>query len=190
MDINKIVVGQKSQIKFDSVSDTTYEGAVESIAQTGTSSNNVTTYDVVVSVSNPTNIKVGMNANVTILIDSKNDALTVPTDALVDKDGIKYVMIESGASESSSKTNTSTSSKSGAASRSGGISSASGQLVKVTTGLKNENYVEILDGLTDGQKVLVTLPKTTTTTTANKSSMSGGSFSGGMGGNAGSGRAN
>jgi len=192
MDINKIIVGQKTQIKFDAVSDQTYEGAVESIAQTGTSSNNVTTYDVVVSVSNPTNIKVGMNANVTILIDSKDDALTVPTDALVDKDGSKYVMVASSTSDSSSNTtNISTTAKSGTASRASGTYSGGGQLVKVTTGLKNENFVEILDGLTEGEKVLVTLPKTTTSTsTTNKNSLGGSGFSGGTGGYSGAGRSN
>ncbi|HEY5525104.1 MAG TPA: HlyD family efflux transporter periplasmic adaptor subunit, partial [Clostridium sp.] len=185
-------IGQKTQIKFDAVSDQTYEGAVESIAQTGTSSNNVTTYDVVVSVSNPTNIKVGMNANVTILIDSKDDALTVPTDALVDKDGSKYVMVASSTSDSSSNTtNISTTAKSGTASRASGTYSGGGQLVKVTTGLKNENFVEILDGLTEGEKVLVTLPKTTTSTsTTNKNSLGGSSFSGGTGGYSGGGRSN
>lgn len=192
MDINKIVIGQKTQIKFDAVSDASYEGSVESIAQTGTSSNNVTTYDVVVSVSNPTNIKVGMNANVTIIIDSKDDALAVPTDALVDKDGSKYVMVASGTDNSvSNKTNTSTAAKSGTPSRTSGTSSAGGQLVKVTTGLKNENYVEILDGLTEGEKVLISIPSTTTTTsTTTKNSLGGSGFSGTMGGNSGGGRPN
>jgi len=185
MDIDKVVIGQKTQIKFDAVSDQTYEGTVESIAQTGTSSNNVTTYDVVVTVTNPSNIKVGMNANVTILIASKDDALTVPTEALVSKDGNEYVMVANSAStsdSSSNKTNTSTSSKSGQASRTGGAYSGGGQLVQVKTGLQNENFVEILDGLTEGENVLITLPKTSTTTsTANKSSFGGSSF-GGAGG--------
>jgi len=183
MDINKIILGQKAQIKFDAISDITYEGSVESIAQTGTSNNNVTTYDVVVSVDNPSNIKVGMNANVTIVIDSKDDALAVPTDALVDKDGINYVMVSSSGSESSKTSNTA---KSGAPSRNSGTSSGGGKLVEVTVGLKNENYVEILTGLTDGEKVLITLPATTSSTTStNKNAISGSGFSGGMGGNSG-----
>ena len=176
MDIDKIVIGQKTQIKFDAVSDQTYEGAVESIAQTGTSSNNVTTYDVVVTVDNPNNIKVGMNANVTILIDSKDDALTVPTEALVSKDGNEYVMVANSGSTNDSS-NTSTSSESGQSSRTGG-----GQLVQVKTGLQNENFVEVTEGVTEGENVLIALPKTSTTTsTANKSSFGGSSFSGASG---------
>ena len=145
----------------------TYEGAVESIAQTGTSSNNVTTYDVVVTVSNPSNIKVGMNANVTILIDSKDDALTVPTEALVSKDGNKYVMVANSALQvivAAIKRIHLLHQRVDNASRTGGAYSGGGQLVQVKTGLKNENFVEILEGVTEGENVLIALPKTSTTT--------------------------
>ena len=192
MDINKVKVGQKAQIKFDAISDKTFDGSVESIALTGTSNNNVTTYDVVVSVANPADIKIGMNANVNISVENKDDVLAVPTEALVDRNGTKYVMVEGASGSTNSSSNSQKNSYSGngnsgrAGGRMGGTYSGAGKLVEVKTGIQNENYVEILDGLTEGEKVLITLPKTSTTsTTGNRSGFGGmGGFGGGMGGGA------
>ncbi|MDD7796173.1 efflux RND transporter periplasmic adaptor subunit [Clostridium sp. 'White wine YQ'] len=200
MDINKVKVGQKAQIKFDAISDKTFDGSVESIALTGASNNNVTTYDVVVSVANPTDIKIGMNANVNISVENKDDVLAVPTEALVDRNGTKYVMVESASGAANSSNNSSNNSANSnqkgsysgggnsgrAGGRMGGTYSGAGRLVEVKTGIQNENYVEILDGLTEGEKVLIALPKTTTTsTTGNRSGFGGmGGLGGSMGGGA------
>jgi HlyD family secretion protein len=50
LDISKVVKGQKAEVKFDALKDKVYEGTVENIGITGNTSNNVTTYDVIVSV--------------------------------------------------------------------------------------------------------------------------------------------
>lgn len=89
LDIQSIKVGQKSTIKFGAITDKTYEGAVESIGQVGTTTNDVTTYDVVIDITDSTGIKIGMNATVTISVDSKENALVIPSEALVEQDGKK-----------------------------------------------------------------------------------------------------
>lgn len=169
LDIAKVKEGQKAEIKFDSIADKVFDGAVESIAQTGTSSNNVTTYDVVVSIANPGDIKIGMNANVNILVDSKDDALTIPSQALVEKDGKEYVQVTNSNGNTTSST-------------SGSLDN--GKLVQIKTGLENENYVEVVDGITEGQKILVALPKSTSATNTNtntnsRNSLGGSGFGGG-----------
>ncbi|GIM27356.1 hypothetical protein CPJCM30710_00220 [Clostridium polyendosporum] len=205
LDIAKVKEGQKAELRFDAIKDKVYDGTVESIAQIGTSTNNVTTYDVVIVITDPTNIKIGMNANVNILVDSKDNALTIPLEALVDRNGNKYVMIENSERNSLNTSNNSSDKANGGennqntsaqngqsirgngqANRNGGNmqgyagrgSTSTGKLVQVKTGLENENYVEIVDGITEGQKVLINLPTSTLgSNTNNRNSVSGG-FSG------------
>ena len=206
---------------------------MEQIAEVGNSSNNVTTYDVVVGISNPEGIKLGMNANVTIQVESKENALVIPAEALVEINNKKYVRVidntnTSGTGTSISNTNTqeqsgqgenaasapntqnssgengnsqntaSTQSSSGTnnypgtrirQSTSGAKNIASsqvaanmGRLVEIKTGLENENYIEVTEGLTEGQKVIITLPQTSTTTnsTNRNNQMNMGGFGGGM----------
>lgn len=226
LDIAKIKLGQKTELKFDAIKDKVYEGAVESIAQTGTSSNNVTTYDVVVSITDSTNIKIGMNANVSISVESKENALTISSQALIERNGKKYVMVPSSDS-STSGTNTSKNNQSGTEAGQnqvgsngnqgngsqggnnqsgsgrrnrtgqggnfGGSFSGSTKLVEIKTGLENENNVEVLEGITEGQKILVAMPKISSGSSTNSrngmnggfggmSGGFGGGFSGGMGG--------
>lgn len=213
LDISKVKVGQTAEIKFGAIKDKVYEGSVEEISQIGNNSNNVTTYDVVVSIKNPADIKLGMNANVNILVDSKENALTIPAEALIERNGNKYVMVaNSDGSASTSSENTSNGDQSTRASRSqasgssryamnqqgqnrqggnasnytGAALSGSGKLVEIKTGLENENYIEVTEGLTEGQKILVPLSKTTSTSNTNMRSGfgggMGGSFSGSFGG--------
>lgn len=189
LDIGKIKTGQKATIKFDALKDKSFEGAVETIAQTGTTSNSVTTYDVVVAVSNPTGIKLGMNANVTIAVESKENALVIPAEALVENNGQKFVRVESTTSSTTStdkntqnSTNQQTqsnNSSNGAAKNNAQVSSSNSKLVAIKTGLETENYIEITEGLTEGQKVLIKMP-TTSTNTNNKNNLGG--FGGNMGG--------
>ena len=225
LEIGKIKLGQKTEIKFDAIKDKVFEGTVDSIAQTGTSTNNVTSYEVIVAIKDPLNIKVGMNANVNILVENKDNALVIPAEALIEANGKKYVMVPNSNSNTSSS-NTSGDSKtipqtsqnqtSGSSSQGSGLQSVNGQsgnnknsnkqrnrtaqggtfaggnmgaaysgngkLVEIKTGLENENYIEVLEGVTEGQKLLVTLPQSSGTTNMNNKNNFGGGFGGSFGG--------
>lgn len=210
LDIAKVAVGQSASITFGAIKDKTFQGTVETISPTGTTSNNVTTYDVTVSLKDTTGVKLGMNANVNILTASKDNALVIPAEALVERNNRKYVMIPS--SSSTSTTNTSSNQNNTYASNSNSNSnntnsnssgnsgtgksyrngnggsqgyalSSAGRLVEIKTGLENENYIEVTDGITEGQKLLVQLPKTSTSTNTNSMRSSfGGGFGGSYGG--------
>lgn len=108
LDIAKVKVGQTAEIQVGAIKDKTFQGQVISVAQTGTSSNNVTTYDVVVSITNPADIKLGMNANVSIVADSKDSALVIPQEAVIDRNGQKYVMIPTSSTATGSTTSSGT----------------------------------------------------------------------------------
>lgn len=197
LDIAKVKVGQAADIKFDAISDKSYTGTVESISQMGTTSNNVTTYDVIVDINNADGVKLGMNANVNIKVASKTDSLTIPVEALIERNNKKYVMIKS-----SNNNNRASSSNGGqgawnrngnndkgsygkSGNRNSRISASGGKLVEVQTGLENETTVEITSGLTEGQQVMIQLPQVSSSTSQRSSSgfggFSGGSF-GGLGG--------
>lgn len=189
LDIGKIKAGQKATIKFDALKDKSFEGAVETIAQTGTTSNNVTTYDVVVAVSNPAGIKLGMNANVTIAVESKENALVIPAEALVENNGQKFVRVEATSSTTNSTNNNTqnsanqqtSNSQNGTVRNNAQVSSSNSKLVAIKTGLETENYIEVTDGLTEGQKVLIKMPSTSSNTNKNNKNNLGG-FGGNMGG--------
>ncbi|MDP4143631.1 MAG: efflux RND transporter periplasmic adaptor subunit [Bacillota bacterium] len=201
LDIAKVAIGQKATIKFDAIKNKTYEGSVETIAETGTTSNNVTTYDVVVSVKDPTGIKLGMNANVTIAVESKDNALVIPAEALIERNGQKYVRVEdSSSTNNTSNSNNQTNSQSNNNNQSStsaqqgktsygmrnGASISTGtnsKLVAIKTGMETQNYIEVTEGVTEGQKVLVQLPQVSSSTSSNNKSSFGGGFGGGdMGG--------
>lgn len=181
LDIGKVKVGQKADVKFDAIKDKTYEGTVETIAQAGTSSNNVTTYDVVVALKDPTGIKLGMNANVTISVESKDNALVIPTEALVESNGQKFVRVVSTDSTTASNTSETNSSTQ---------NNQSSKLTDIKTGLENENYIEVTEGLKEGDKVQIKLTQSSSSS-SNKNNTAGGSggnmggFGGPQGGNEG-----
>ena len=87
LDIDKVKEGQKVEISFDDIKDKKYAGSVVSLSLLGKTTNNVTTYDVLVSIDNPDKVKLGMNANVSIDVQSKDNALFVPSEAVISSGG-------------------------------------------------------------------------------------------------------
>lgn len=168
LDINKVQVGQTTTVKIDDIENKTFTGTVESIAQSGTTTNNVTTYAVVVTIDNPEGVKIGMNANVTIAVQSKSNVLTVPVEAIIEKNGKKYVMVQDTQKSTTSNKKTST-------------NTSSGKLVEVKTGLKNKTLIEIVSGVTEGQTVMTELAESTKSSTkSSKNSQNSGMSGGGM----------
>jgi multidrug efflux pump subunit AcrA (membrane-fusion protein) len=163
LDIPKIQVGQTATIKVSALSEQAFTGKVTGIANEGTSTNGVSTFSVDISIDNPQNLKVGMSTETSILTASKDNALYVPLDAVHTMNSEKFVML---ASENSTST------------QSQNQSQASNR-VTVKTGLANEDYVEITQGLTEGQTV--SLPNLTTSSSNSVNGNNKGMF-GGMGG--------
>jgi HlyD family secretion protein len=172
LDINKVKVGQTATIKLDDVENKNFKGSIESISQSGTATNNVTTYDVVVTIDNPESVKIGMNANVTIAVQSKANVLTVPVEAIIEKSSKKYVMVQDTQKSSSS-------------SKKASKNVTAGKLVEVKTGLKNKTLIEITSGVTENQIVMTELTQSTSTSTKStksKTSKSSDMNGGGTGG--------
>jgi HlyD family secretion protein len=87
-DIGHVYLGQPARIKVESFKEKTFLGKVTKIAPLGVEKDNVTTFEVRVSIDNPGGeLKANMTANAEILLDEHKSVLTVPEQAvLYDKD--------------------------------------------------------------------------------------------------------
>ncbi|MBR1424858.1 efflux RND transporter periplasmic adaptor subunit [bacterium] len=93
-DIGKVKEGQEVQYTLDGYPDSTFHGEVTQVRLDSTTTSNVVTYTVIVSVNNDDlTLKPGMTANVSIITSKSEDVLCVPTIALKytpDTTGQKY----------------------------------------------------------------------------------------------------
>ncbi|NLB83423.1 MAG: efflux RND transporter periplasmic adaptor subunit, partial [Synergistaceae bacterium] len=82
-DISRVKEGQAVEFTVDAYSGTTFEGKVKQVRISPSTSDNVVTYPVIISVANPDlKLKPGMTANVSIITDRKTGVLKVPLAAL------------------------------------------------------------------------------------------------------------
>ena len=99
LDINNIKVGQEVNVTIDAISETAkspLKGTVTNISIEGNSMNNVTSYPVTVSLTGSEDIKMGMNCSSEIVIESKEDVLILPIEAINSKRGKYYVTLVDG----------------------------------------------------------------------------------------------
>jgi multidrug efflux pump subunit AcrA (membrane-fusion protein) len=148
LDIPKIKMGQSVTLKVNAFPDQSYTGKVTAIANEGTATNGVSSFDVTIQISNVKDLKVGMSTEANILTASKENALYVPLEAVHTRNGEKFVIV--GNDEKA-----------------------------VKTGLFNEDYIEITEGLAEGETVkLPQLAINNTSFNNPKGFMGGGGFGG------------
>ena len=82
-DIGDVKNGERVKFTVDAYPDDTFEGTVTQVRQQATTTNNVVTYEVVISAPNAElKLKPGLTANVTIYTAERQNVLSVPTKAL------------------------------------------------------------------------------------------------------------
>jgi len=128
-DISKIKVGQVVEITLDSFGDEViFPGAVTFINPAETIIQDVVYYEVKVQFTNSSeDIKPGMTANVVIVTSIKEDVLRLPLRALKQKNGDRYVEI---------------------------LVNDELQEKIIMTGLRGDDYIEILEGLSESDEVI------------------------------------
>ena len=143
LDVNQVKVGQKVGITCDSLTDAgEFTGEVTKVSVAGTTSNGVTTYPVTVKVTAPPDgLLPGMNVDATIVVSEAADALSVPI-AAVQRGDTVYVK-QSGAKNTEK------------AMVGGSLLPDGWTAVTVETGLSDDNNIEILSGLSEGDIVYV-----------------------------------
>jgi HlyD family secretion protein len=157
LDIAAVEVGQSATVTVDAIEGSSYQAKVQSISQVGTASSGVTTYDVELKLADSTGLRIGMNATATIVIERREGVLLLPLEALQISRGEQYVWLYTGSLPTDSTQNP-------------------GTRTVVQTGLSNATHVEVTEGLTQEDQVVVVR----TAASADDSSQNG-SF-GGMGG--------
>lgn len=128
LDIDGVGIGMRANVVFDAFEDQTYEGTVEKISGVGKNSGGVTTYTVTIALPGDAHIRDAMSATAEIVMKETKGAVLVPIDAVIAEDDKRYVQIVQG--EDLYKT-------------------------EVQTGLVNDDYIEILDGISVGTKVAI-----------------------------------
>lgn len=82
-DIGNVKEGERVTFTVDAYPDDTFEGEVKQVRQEATTTNNVVTYEVVISAPNADlKLKPGLTANVTIYTAERKGVLSVPSKAL------------------------------------------------------------------------------------------------------------
>ena len=137
LDISNVTVGQKVDISAAAVPGETYVGEVTRVSLAGTTTNGFTTYPVTVSLKEYGALKPGMNVSATIHCTTVKDALCVPVNAV--SRGNTVLVAQAGAL---SADGTQVTDASKAESRT------------VTLGVSDDEYIQILSGLQEGDVVL------------------------------------
>lgn len=129
LDINSVTLGQKAEVTFDAIEDKTFEGTVTKVGNTASASGGVAKYTVEITIPRDEKMKSGMNASATIVIEEKENVVTIPVNALQERGEEVFVYTKQDED-----------------------GSLSGEQ-QVTTGLSDGENVEITEGLSEGDEV-------------------------------------
>ncbi|WP_455580693.1 efflux RND transporter periplasmic adaptor subunit [Dysosmobacter sp.] len=138
LDIGKVAVGQTVEITSNALGGQSFTGVVDKVSINGTTTNGFTTYPVTIVVKDYGDLKPGMNVSAEILCQTVTGALSVPVDA-----------VERG--------NTVTVPGEGAMAEDGSTVQDASRLEQraVVIGVSDGEYVQILDGLAEGETILL-----------------------------------
>jgi HlyD family secretion protein len=132
-DIGKVYFGQPARITVESYKDRKFSGKVTKISPMGVEKDNVTTFEVRVSISNESrHLMATMTANAEIMLEERKGVLAIPEGAIIyKKDRSKEVEIPDAAAPTGKRR------------------------TPVTTGISNGSKTEIAGGLVEGQQVIL-----------------------------------
>lgn len=129
LDINSVSQGQQAEITLDAIENENFTGIVTKVGSSAGSSGGVAKYTVEVEIPGDERMKEGMNASATITVEKRENAVTIPVNALQER-GTKVFVYTQADSD-------------------GNL----GGEQEVTTGLSDGSTVEITEGLSEGDKV-------------------------------------
>jgi HlyD family secretion protein len=132
-DIGNVYMGQPARIRVESFPSKVFNGKVTKIAPLGVEKDNVTTFEVRVSIDNPSGeLKANMTANAEVLIKEDKNVLSVPEQALVyDQQKNASVFVPDAKQKDGQRK------------------------ISVKAGISNGSRTEILDGLKEGDTVVL-----------------------------------
>ncbi|HEX4818796.1 MAG TPA: HlyD family efflux transporter periplasmic adaptor subunit [Acidimicrobiales bacterium] len=148
-DAAKVRVGQAATVTFDALPGQTVNGTVLSIDVNQTLVSNVVTYYAHIGLTSPpADIKPGMTASVSVVLDKRENVVTLPTSAVSTRGNTATVTVRDNAGKDSTRT--------------------------IAVGLRGDNAVEIVSGLQAGETVVTKVTSATGTGTSNFGGRGGG----------------
>ena len=132
-DIGRVRLNQPARIRVETFKDRVFGGKVTQISPMGVEKDNVTNFEVRVSIDNPgRELKANMTANAEIVLEERANALIVPEAAIIyDAQKNAFVDLRAPGSKTGRKR------------------------VLVKLGVGNGTKIEVLDGLKQGDKVVL-----------------------------------
>ena len=130
-DIGKIKIGQKVNLTLDAYPDEKIEGQIEKIAFASVlTKGGGTAYPVEISLpeNNDLKFKVGMNGDLEVIVSEVKEALTVPSEAIKEKNKQNFVKLINGKQIKE---------------------------IEIQIGMATENKTQILQGLKEGETVIL-----------------------------------
>ncbi|GAA3469599.1 hypothetical protein GCM10018965_041520 [Nonomuraea roseola] len=129
-DVNSLRLGQQAAITLATRQGERYSGTVTHLAPTATTTGRLVRYAVTITFDDPPKgLLLGQTATVTVTTGEADDALYVPAQAVrTGKDGTATVTVRTGSGEKEQR---------------------------VTTGVRGDQYVQVKEGLTAGDRVVV-----------------------------------
>lgn len=103
LDVSSIKVGQSVEITADAVEGETFTGTVTNVSLQSSYSNGVTNYPVTVTLDDTGSLLPGMNVDAKIILDSSENALVIPANALMRGNRV-YVKKSTGSGKSGAAT--------------------------------------------------------------------------------------
>jgi len=154
-DAPKVKVGQAATITLDALPNETFTGHVLELDTSSTLVSNVVTYYAKIGFdTTPADVKPGMTASVNVVLDKRDNAITLPTSAVSTTGTTETVTVKPKSGSETSKV--------------------------ITIGLRGDSAVEITSGLSVGDQVVTT--SSASTATAGGGFPGGGLPGGGLGG--------
>lgn len=127
-DVAGLTVGQSATIRLDAFPEATFSGTISYISYISQqSSGGATVFPVKISFSDPGNLRIGLNGDIEIETARENNVLMVPTEAIREEKGERYVYRKTDGKY---------------------------EKVRVTTAAKNEDDIIVTEGLNDGDMVV------------------------------------
>ena len=127
-DVASVKINLPVKITLDAYVDQELNGEIYDLSFTSTTtSGGGTAFPAKIKILNPPELRIGMNGDIEVSVESKKDVLSVPVESLVEKDDQKFVFkIENGKAKKT----------------------------QIKTGIETDDYLEIIEGLNDGDMVI------------------------------------
>ena len=127
-EVGQVALGMPAEVNLDAYPDQVFTGTVSKIAYAAEqTSAGATVFPVEIHLATATNLRIGLNGDVSIQVRESSNTLIIPLSALHEEGNSKFVYVKDGGTYSK-------------------------QVVKI--GIQTEDDVEILEGLTENAEVV------------------------------------